>query len=124
VTTRVEGLSRLTRDLRAMGVEVADLKDVFGGLAREGADLASGFAPVRSGKLAASVRGNRSVNKAVVKAGSARVPYAAVINYGFAKRRIVASGFMQRADAVIGPEVGPRLEAEIGRLIRAKGLAR
>jgi hypothetical protein len=123
MTIRVEGLSRLTRDLRVMGVEVADLKDVFGALAREGADLAARYAPARSGKLAASIRGNRAVNKAVVRAGSARVPYAAAINYGWPRRNITGSGFMQRADAVLGPKVGPRLEAEIERLIRANGLA-
>lgn len=120
---RVDGLRELVRDLERVGVEVADLKDAFGQIATRAANLAASFAPRRSGKLAASIRGNRAKNYAAVSAGSARVPYAGPINYGWPKRHIKASGFMQRADDAMRPTVVADLDAAIGRLLAQRGLS-
>lgn len=119
---RIEGLRETVARLQSMGADVADLKKVFGDIANEGARLAASFAPHRTGKLAASIKGNRAKNYASVKAGGARVPYAAVQNYGWERRDIVASRFMQRADAVLRPRVGGMLQTAIDRLIAEKGL--
>lgn len=119
---KVEGLNKLVRDLQTLGVEIDDLKDSFSKLADKGAKVAASFAPRRSGKLAASVRGNRAKNKAVVSAGKARVPYAGPINYGWRKRNIEPSHFMQKADEVLRPEALQLLEQEINRKIRERGL--
>lgn len=119
---RVEGLNRLVRDLQALGLDVEDLKEVFSDIAGEGARLASSFAPKRTGALAASVRGNRSKNKAVVSAGRARVPYAGAINYGWPKRNIEASLFMQRADEVMRTRAVEMLDDGVKRKIRERGL--
>lgn len=119
---RVEGLGRLTRDLEALGLEVEDLKDAFSSIAREGADVASRFAPRRSGRLAASIRGNRAKSKAVVTAGRARVPYAGAINYGWPKRGIAPSLFMQKTDEVMRPKALAALEDAINLKIRERGL--
>jgi hypothetical protein len=119
---RVEGLNRLVRDLQLLGVSVDDLKAVFGEIADEGAHLAAGFAPHRTGRLAASVRGSRSKNRAVVRAGGVKTPYAGVINYGWPKRSIAASHFMQKASDTLKPTVGGKLQHAIEKLIAEKGL--
>lgn len=119
---RVEGLNRLVRDLQALGLDVDDLKDVFSDIASEGARLASTFAPKRTGALAVSVRGNRSKNKAVVAAGRAKVPYAGAINYGWPRRGIQASLFMQRADEVMRVRAVEMLDDGIKHKINERGL--
>jgi hypothetical protein len=119
---RVEGLTQLTKNLQALGLDLEDLKDAFGSIADQGARLASSFAPKRSGLLAATVRGNRAKNKAVVSAGRARVPYAGPINYGWPSRHIEASSFMQRADERMRPIALAALDKAINAKIQEKGL--
>ena len=119
---QVTGLNAVVRELQALGVTVDDLKGAFSTIADEGASLAAGFAPKRSGRLAASIRGNRAKNKAVVVAGGRAAQYAGPINYGWPRRNIAASGFMQRADAALQPRVLGRLETEIDNAIRRSGL--
>jgi hypothetical protein len=123
VSTRVQGLNQLVRGLQAAGVEVEDLKAAFAPIAQRGADLASSFAPRRSGKLAGSVRGNRAKNKAVVTAGRAAVKYAGAINYGWPAHGIPASSFMQRADRELGPEAPRLVEDAIRELLKREGLS-
>lgn len=119
---RIEGLNRIIRDLQQLGLEIDDLKEVFGKIAAEGARLASSFAPVRTGALAASIRGSRAKNKAVIMAGRARVPYAAPINYGWPRRNIRGAEFMQRADEAMRPRALEALETAIAQKIRERGL--
>ncbi len=119
---RVEGLSRVVRGLRALGLDVSDLKAAFGAIAAQGATRASGHAPKKSGRLSGSVRGNRAQSKAVVTAGRSTVPYAGAINYGWPARGISASGFMQKADEEMRPRSLLLLEAEIETAIRKRDL--
>lgn len=119
---RVEGLNALVRNLQTLGLELDDLKDAFGEIARQGAEYASSFAPRRSGALAASIRPNRAKNKAVVSAGRARVPYAGAINYGWPARNIAASSFMQKADERMQPVALEELDRQIDQAIRKRGL--
>lgn len=118
---QVEGLSQVVRDLKALGAEVDDLKDAFSEIAREGAERASRHAPRKTGRLASDIRGNRAQSKAVVTAGRKSVPYAGVQNYGWEKRNIRASGFMQKADEEMRPIAIQRLEDAINREIRKRG---
>ncbi|MGL5928601.1 MAG: hypothetical protein ACRCY8_06675 [Dermatophilaceae bacterium] len=119
---RIDGLNRVVRDLQSLGVEVDDLKTVFGKIADAAADRAAAAAPRKSGRLAASIRGNRAKNKAVVTAGRARVPYAGAINYGWRKRGIEPAEFMQESDRQMR-QVAPRmLEQGIDKIIKGKGL--
>ena len=110
LSTRVGGIRDLVRDLQRLGLTVDDLKGAFGAIAAKGAKTAESLAPKRSGALAASVRGNRAKNKAIVTAGRARVPYAGPINYGWPARRIQPSLFMQRADERMQPIALQQLE--------------
>jgi hypothetical protein len=122
VGTRVEGLSRVVRQVRALGLEVEDLKDAFAKIAAEGARRAAAHAPKRSGRLAADIRGNRATSKAVVTAGRASLKYAGPINYGWPKRNILASEFLQKADQEMEPRALQILEDEINQAIRQRGL--
>lgn len=119
---KVVGLNAVVRDLAALGLEVEDLKNAFSTIAAEGAQVAAGFAPKRTGRLAGDIRGNRAKSKAVVTAGRVSVPYAGPINYGWPARNIAANGFMQRTDAVMQPVAIERLEQEINRQIARRGL--
>jgi hypothetical protein len=121
VMEEIEGLSKLLRNLAALGIDVDYMKDVMASIAAEGAQLASGFAPHKSGALAASIRGNRAKSKAVVSAGRASVPYAGRVNYqaGFSS----GYGFLQKADDALRPHIVQDLTDGIARLIAARGLA-
>ena len=123
VTTRIDGLNAVVRDLLAMGLEVEDMKGAFSEIARMGAKVAAGHAPKRSGRLARDVRGNRARNKAVIAAGRSSLPYAGPINYGWAKQNIQPSGFMQKADKEMQPYALRRLELAINTSVRKRGLA-
>lgn len=118
----VTGLNELVRDLQAIGLTVEDLKDAFAKIAAEGAALASRAAPKVTGRLAASIRGNRAKSKAVVTVGRAAVPYAGPINYGWPARNIDAALFLQSIEPVLGPRALERLEEEITEIIRRRGL--
>lgn len=119
---KVEGLNKTLTALQRLGVEAQDLKDAMSEIAAEGARLASGFAPQRSGRLANTVRGNKAKAKAIVIAGRARVPYAGAINYGWPKRGVKPALFMQKADAALAPRAVAMLESGLDRAIGKAGL--
>jgi hypothetical protein len=89
----VEGGRRLRSTLRAAAGDLEDLKSVHETVSRMVAAAAKARAPHRSGRLAASGRGSRAAGMAVVRFGSARVPYAGPIHYGWPKRNITAQPF-------------------------------
>lgn len=122
VVYRVAGLTAVTRTLLEIGLEVEDLKNAFSDIAAEGARQAALFAPKRSGRLAGDIRGNRARSKAVVTAGRVSVPYAGPINYGWARRNIEPSGFMQRVDYGWDNYGLRRLEDELNKQIARRGL--
>lgn len=121
-SVKVDGLNKTLTALQRAGVEVADLKDAMSAIAAEGARLASGFAPKRTGRLAATVRGNKAKAKAIVIAGRARTPYVGAINYGWPNRGIKPALFMQRADKALADKAVDMLEAGIDRAIERAGL--
>lgn len=117
----VEGLREMIRDLQKVGVEVEDLKEVFGSIAAKAADVASGYVKSKSGALAASVRGNRAKGKAVVTAGRARVQYAGAINYGWPRRNIRGQMFLQKADKVMETTAPEMFEEGISKILQEMG---
>lgn len=122
ISIQVSGLNKLILDLKLLGIEVSDMKQVFGEISTKAARYAEEFAPKRSGALAQSIRPSKAKNYAAVRAGTKAVPYAGPINYGWPRRNITASHFMQRASDRIEPEVVPMLKHSIDRLIAQKGL--
>lgn len=119
---RVEGLNRVVRQLKELGLDVSDLKDAFANLAQDAARAVERHTPKRSGKLASSIRGNRAQSKAVVRAGKAAVPYAGAINYGWPKRNIAPALFMQQGDAELQPVAIHQLEQGIEQAIKKRQL--
>jgi hypothetical protein len=79
---RVDGLRETIRSLERFGVATEDLKEAFGAISRDVATEAGVRVKVDTGALRATIRPARTKNKAVVRAGTAGVPYAGVVNYG------------------------------------------
>lgn len=118
----VEGLRETTRDLLAAGADLEDLKDVMGSIAAEAADVMRPLVPTRTGRLQGTVRGNRAKGAATVTIGSARVPYARVINYGWARRNIRAALFTERTDTVMETRAVEILEEGWNTIAERHGL--
>lgn len=119
---RADGVSELQADLHTIMAALQDIKAVQD-IAAEAANLAQSFAPKRTGKLAASIRPNKAKNKAIVRAGGTRVPYAAPINYGWRKRNIEPALFMQRADQAMKTRAPQLLQQAIDKLIQEGNLS-
>lgn len=122
VGVRVEGARRLRSTLRAAGASLTDLKDAN----RRAAGIAAGasrpLAPVRSGRLAASVRSSGTVSAGIIRAGRKSVPYAAPIHWGWPSRGIKATPFLTLGAQTSEPVWLPLYEAEMHTAIaRVKG---
>ncbi len=115
ISIEVRGVARLNASLIRMGVDVEDLKDAMEAITTAAAAVIAPYTPVQTGALQRSVRGNRAKAKAVVRSGSAAVPYAAAVNYG---RRIF---YMQQADSH-QDRWRLMLEDGVGRAKRRAGL--
>jgi hypothetical protein len=93
----VHGAKELRKTLRQAGEDMSDLKAVN----KRVGDLVIGAArplvPVRSGALAASLRPAAAAAKVTVRAGSARLPYAGPVHWGFPARNIRANPFLSDA---------------------------
>lgn len=120
---RIEGLREMTRAMERAGVEVEELKDVMGGIADEATRVMTPFIPRKSGALRASARGNRAKGKAVVTVGKARTPYAAAIQWGWAKHNIKPAGFVERTDNVMDVRAVQMLEDGWDDIAQRHGLA-
>lgn len=68
--------------MERLGVAVSDLKASFKKIGQRVVTDAQSLAPRRSGALAATIKASNTKNKSIVRAGSARVPYAGVQHYG------------------------------------------
>src|SRR5215468_8032398 len=73
------------------------MKDVHGQIAQIQATAGQSLAPKRTGMLAGSIRPTRQAARVVIKAGGARVPYAAVIHWGWPAHGITANPWLSRA---------------------------
>jgi hypothetical protein len=119
---QIDGLRELVRNLERLGTETDDLKAAFRKVGTLVVNEAKSLTPRLSGSLADSIRPSNSKNKAVVRAGSARVPYAAPIHFGWQRRNIAPSYFLFDAiDATAGESVEV-LNTELRGVIRRLGL--
>lgn len=94
---RVEGLARLQRTLKRAGEDVSELKELNRAAAAIVAPVARSTAPVRSGRMAASVRTGATMRAGIVRVGSKGVPYAGPIHYGWPSRKIKPQPFLTDA---------------------------
>lgn len=104
VDVQVDGLRRLQRELKAAGADLADLKDANAKAAGIVTDDAGRRAPRRTGRLAGSGRPARAAGRATVMFGSAAVPYAGPVHYGWPSRGIAAHPFLTDAATDTQPE--------------------
>lgn len=123
MAVHVAGLRETTRAMEKAGVDVEELKDAMGAVAAEAADVMQGYVPVgRTGKLRGTVRGNRAKGRAIVTAGTARVPYAGPIQYGWRRRNIKPAQYVERTDAVMDDRAPALLEAGWDEIAKRNGL--
>jgi hypothetical protein len=121
--TRVEGLRDLVSALQKAGADLADVKDLMGSIADKAKGYAASAVPVRTGALKRTLKASRAKNYASVSAGNNRkVPYAKPINFGWVKRHIKASNFMQKADQRLRKELPTMLEAGVNKILTERGL--
>lgn len=88
------GSAEVARTLRKAGVSLDDLKDANQRTGDIVAGSARVTAPRRSGRLRSSIRSARQARRVRVTAGGARVPYAAVIHWGWPRRHIAPQRFV------------------------------
>lgn len=97
-TVEIEGLNKLLRALEKLDEEAKQsFKNAGSQVGRLVAQQAREEVPVRSGRLQNSIRAVNTGRGAKVRAGSARVPYAGPIHFGWRQRNIVGNRFLYRA---------------------------
>lgn len=118
----ITGLRETIRNLERYGADVSDLKAAFQKIGNIVVGEAQSLAPKKSGALAASIRPSNTKNKSIVRAGSARVPYAGVQHFGWPRRNIKATNYLYKASESKQAEVLRTLEEELERIANRLGL--
>lgn len=116
---QVEGAAELRRALKAMGQDLADLKEIHRDAADSVAEGARERVPVVSGTLLGTIRTSVRQTGASVMAGGGRrrVPYAGPIHFGWHRRRIVPQPFLYDAMDDRRAEVAERYESEVAKMV-------
>lgn len=96
---QIEGMRNLRSTLRKSGDDLTELKGVNAAAAGVAAGKAHSWAPVKSGKLASTVRSSGTKTAGIVRAGNNRksstgVPYSGPIHWGWPSRNIKANPFL------------------------------
>jgi hypothetical protein len=115
----VTGGDVVAQTLRKLGIRTSDLSDPMGIIGNRVVADARSLAPKKSGALAASVFLERDKTRATI--GSPLV-YAGPINYGWRRRNISPSLFLNRAADVKAEYAADVIAAEINQQIRGVGL--
>lgn len=82
---QVEGLQQTIRELQALGEDKAEIQEANLAAARTLIAAAVPLVPVLTGNLRSTLKPAKTTNYAAARAGSARVPYANPIHWGWAK---------------------------------------
>lgn len=117
-SVNIKGLRETVRSLERLGTEVKDLKDVFRSIGNIVVREAQSRAPKLSGALAGSIKASNTKNKSIVRAGSARVPYAGVQEWGWPAHNIAGTRYLSSAVQDKQREVVRELDRELFGLIR------
>jgi hypothetical protein len=94
---KVIGLNETLSALKRLGSDFEELKDANKELGDTIASRATALAPRLSGRLASSIKSNRAKKRVTIKAGSASVPYAGVIEYGWNRKGIAPQPYLRKA---------------------------
>jgi hypothetical protein len=114
---RITGLRETIRDLERFGVAASDLKEAFADVSRDVVQEAGNRVRVATGQLKATIRPANTKNKSVVRAGSAGVPYAGVVNYHRPGDGFLTIPANENTDAKIR-----KIDANLQELVRRYGL--
>lgn len=120
VRVSVSGLTRTSRQLAAAGADMQDMRELMHQLGVVVIRRTS--VPRRSGALATTLRAGRGKTKAVVRAGSAALPYAPPVHWGWPARNIRPQRFLWDALNRARPEVLRTLDHGIARIIQINDL--
>ena len=94
----IEGLNKLLRALEELDDAAKDnLKDIGFKVGEFVAQQAREEVPVLSGALRGTIRPAKTARGAKIRSGSARVPYAGPIHFGWRSRNIRPNQFLYRA---------------------------
>lgn len=93
----VEGIKQVTDSLKKLNKDLESNIELNKELSTTLSQKASALAPKLTGALASSVVGNPSKEKAQILAGSAAVPYAGVIEYGWPDKNRNAQPYLNPA---------------------------
>lgn len=96
IRLNAKGMTAVARQFRAAGVDMQRLKGAYKKMAGVVKSNAKTTVPVRSGTLKRSIRSSATQKAGVVRAGSGKVPYAGVINYGWPRHNIKSTHFLER----------------------------
>lgn len=113
----VQGLTRLRVTMRAAGADMNDLKDANTRAAAMVAQWAAVRAPRRTGRLGSSVRPSRRVGAARITAGSASVPYAGPIHWGWPARHIAPQPWISQSAVETQPAWLPIYQKDIQHIL-------
>lgn len=118
---RVSGLRQTIRSLEKFGVNVQDLKAAFQKIGNLVVSDAKALAPHKTGRLQSTIKASKTKNKSIIRAGSARVPYAGVQHYGM-YNNIEPHPYLTGAIAKNKDSAVRILDSELNKLIRSLGL--
>ena len=119
---KVTGDEQVRAQFKALGFKARDLERAFAQIGSEVVSDARALAPKVTGRLAADIRANRAKTRASISVGRASVPYAGPVNYGWPRRNIAPSMFMNRAADDKADSAAVQLAREMQRLIDSVGL--
>lgn len=120
VRFEIRGLRETVKHLQKAGARSEDLKEVM--VAISSIVISAAHPPVLSGDLRGTVRPSQTKNKAVVRAGSKRTPYAGPIHFGWRKRNIRPQRFLTEAIQKTQSEVLKTLDDGLGKILQKEGL--
>lgn len=118
----IENIDQLRKALRQASDHLAELKEANREAARIVTTVAVGRAPRRTGALAASGRPSGGAKRATITFGSARVPYANPIHWGWPARHIKPSLFAIEAVDASRPEWFSEYEQNIRLILHREEL--
>lgn len=120
VQFRITGLRETLRAMEQAGADAESMRDLMHAI---GLTVVHAASPPRvTGTLAGTLRAGRGKTKAVVRAGSAAVPYAGPIHYGWPARNIIAQPFLTDALAANQARVLDQLDAGLGDILKKRNL--
>ena len=121
---KIEGLREVQAALRGVSDTAKnEMKATHLKAAQVIVPLARQLAPVRTGRLAASLKATATRTSGRVRAGSAAVPYAGPIHFGWPARNIKPQPFVYEALDPRRDEVLNIYEARMAQIIDKYGLA-